>query len=142
MILHAFSEPWQDDQPHVAGAEENGERLSCRRDDMPSYCIICQLFQPFVLLADSLDGLGVAAAAVCLKCMFLGAQDVYLQISGQPHLYQSPAAMKVAAVVRNTVQCVVRLSYDNRCQVDLVGHHSKGDLRNFNSDSHPAMTED
>ena len=72
MILHSFGESWQDDQSHVAGAEENGERLYYSWDDTPSYCIICQLFQPFVLLMDSLDGLGVAATAVCLKCMFLG----------------------------------------------------------------------
>ena len=49
--------------------------------------------------------------------------------------------MKVAAAVRNAVQSAVRLSQDDRCQVDLAGHHSKGDLRNFNSYSHPAMTE-
>ena len=78
VVLHAFNEPWQDDQSHVAGAEEDGEWLYCRWDETLGYCIISQLFQPFVLLADSLDSLGMAAAAVRLKCMLLGAQDVYL----------------------------------------------------------------
>ena len=81
VVLYAFSEPRQDDQTHVVGTEEDSEGLCCRWDDTPSYCIISQLFQPFILLADSFDGFGVAAAVVRLKCMLLGAQDVYLQVS-------------------------------------------------------------
>ena len=81
VILYAFIEPQQDDQVHVMGAEEDGEGLCCRWNDTPSYCIISQLFQPFVLLADSFDSFGMAAAVVRLKCMLLGAQDVYLQVS-------------------------------------------------------------
>ena len=87
MILNTPKEPWQHNQLCVTGTEEYNEGLNSGWDDALSYCILSQLCQLLVFLANALDSLAMASTVVGLEGRLLWAQDIHSQMSGQPNLH-------------------------------------------------------